>query len=192
MHPEVVNVRNLATGVSLFLILVATAVPAAAQDELTGPFVAVEGHQSLLTGVANRTLLNVTAGGGLRAGYRWDGWGVFAHFEQNLWQTTEMDSKIVQGAFNLGVGGEYIYADGFVRTSLEVGPSILLFDTLLDDAGSVGVFVDLRPVGLRWNPWEKLHIVAEPLTLAFVAPVLDGIPLIQVEYRSVLGVEWAF
>lgn len=183
---------HLLLAASLAAVLLSASPVSAEETDTTGAFVAVEWHQSLLTGVANRTLLNITYGGALRGGYRFGRWGVFGHVEQNLWQNSEQNSDTVQGALNLGVGGEYLYADGFVRTTLVVGPSILLFDTILDDAGSTGFFLDLRPVGLRWNPWSDLHINLDPLTFAIVAPVLDGIPLVQVEYRTTLGVEWAF
>lgn len=67
---------------------------------------------------------------------------------------------------------------------------MLLFDTLLDDAGEVGFFVEIRPVGLRWNVGEEVFMILDPLAIAVVAPVLEGIPLAIVQYRTMLGIEF--
>lgn len=160
---------------------------------LDGLFMGGEVHASLLTGVAGRSLLNPTLGGAIRAGYRWGGWGLFLSVEQNAWIETELDDDVVAGALNVGIGGEVFYADDFVFTRFVLGPSVLLFDTTLDEAGEVGVYVDLRPLGLRFTPIsddDAFAILFEPLTMAIVAPVLGGIPLVQVEYRTLLGVEY--
>ena len=109
-----------------------------------------------------------------------------------MWIATEYDSNVVQGAVNIGVGGDFVYADGFIRTALAVGPSILAFDTLLDDAGSVGVYLDFRPAGFRWAFTDVFLIGLDPLNFALVAPVLDRIPLVYVQYRTMLYVEAAF
>jgi len=159
---------------------------------LTGPFVAVEGHVSLFSDLAEASILAGTFGYGARGGYRWCGWGVSLTVEHNLWIATEYDSNVVQGALNIGVGGEFIYADGFVRTALAIGPSILAFDTLLDDAGSVGIFLDVRPVGLRWALCDILTVGLDPINFALVAPVLDKIPLLHIQYRTFLYAEAMF
>jgi len=98
----------------------------------------------------------------------------------------------VQGAVNIGVGGEYTFAGGFCRTSLSFGPSILAFDTVLDDAGAIGFFLDARLLGLRWTPHERIVLGLDPIAFAIVAPVLDGIPLVNVEYKTVFYVETPF
>ena len=162
------------------------------EGKLDGPFVALEGHVSLLSDITDRSVLAGTFGYGARGGYRWNNWGIFLVTEHNMWLATEYDTRVVQGAVNLGLGCEFIYGQGFVRTSLALGPSILAWNTILDDAGSVGVFLDLRPVGLRWAVHEILVIGFDPLNLALVAPVLDGIPLINIQYRTYLYLEAAF
>jgi hypothetical protein len=176
-------------------------VETAAADDLPGPayaatpeggFVALDVHASLLSDLADRSFLSATFGYGARGGYRWSGWAVFLQVEHNLWAATEQKQGVVQGAVNIGVGCELIYADGFVHTSLALGPSILAFDTVLDDAGTTGIFLDVRPVGLRWPVHDNLLIVLEPITFALVAPVLGGIPLIYAQYRTVLSLEAVF
>ena len=153
------------------------------------PFLAAEIHGSLISDVVSWSILAGAFGYSVRGGYRWGGWGLFGEFEQDFWYASEHEGTIVTGAANLGVGVDYLYAGGFVHTSLVIGPSILAFDTILDEAGTVGLFLELRPVGLRWVVHENVALTLEPITFALVAPVLVRIPLIFPQYRTVFSVE---
>lgn len=174
--------------------------PAAAQrdgdstelDELQGPFLQVETHLSVLSDAMERSMLAGSFGFGMRGGYRHRGWGVFLHLEHNLWLETDREVEMSAGAVNAAIGVEVSYASGFVRTSLAVGPSILAHETAFDDRGSTGLYVDARPVGLRFPLHEGVALGVDPLSLAVVAPVLDAIPLVNVQYRSTaqLEVSW--
>ena len=159
---------------------------------LYGWFAAVGAHASILSDTRDRGLLSGRFGYGARGGYRHAGYGGFLAVEHNMWLTTENDIEVVQGAVNIGFGFEATYARGFVRTSFSVGPSILAFDTALDDAGTTGVFFDLHPVGLRWTVHKNLVIGLDPIGFALIMPVLDGIPLIDVQYRTDLYLEGVF
>ena len=75
---------------------------------------------------------------------------------------------------------------------LLVGPSILTRANDLDPAGSVGLFVDLRPLGFSWRVSDSIALVADLLYMTLVAPVLTGVPLIDFQFRSSLGVEANF
>ncbi len=151
--------------------------------------VAVEGYGSLLSGAERSPLLGPNAGWIVRAGASSGKWGGYLHVEQNLWLGTEYGAAVVPGALNLGVGAEIRFADGLIRSSLAAGPSVLLFDTQLDAAGKVGVFFELRPLGLRWELSRHLRLGLDPLSLAVVAPVLSGIPLVRAQYRSAVLLE---
>jgi len=63
------------------------------------------------------------------------------------------------------------------------------FDTAFDSKGTVGLFLDVRPAGLRWSFPHQLALVFDPLSLAIVAPVLGDPGILQLEYRTLLGVE---
>lgn len=156
-------------------------------------FAVAEAHGSLLSDVPDASVFSSTFGGGFRGGYRFDnGWGTYLQVEQNLWFASESSGEFVDGAWNIGLGGELVYADGFVRTALAIGPSILAFDTVLDQAGSTGIYLDARPLGLRWRLHEWVLLGLDPISFALVAPVLEGIPLIQIEYRTSLYAESTF
>ncbi len=155
-------------------------------------FLLLELHYSILTDLSDRSTLAPSFGYALKGGYRWGRWGAFLQFEQNLWVATELDKEVVQGAFNIGVGGEVSYFKGRARTSLAVGPSILAFNTQLDSAGGVGMFLDLRPIGIKWDVKKHFRLGLDPLSFAMVAPVLDGIPLVQIQYRTTFWMEGRF
>ncbi len=185
--------------VSLLLVTISSAAFAGRlkaldeNDQLGGAFAGVEGHFSLFSDITNETILAGTFGYAIRGGYRWSGWGVFGQIEHNMWGTPNQNEEtVVRGAVNIGVGAEYTYAEGFMSTSLVLGPSVLAFNTLLDRAGTTGLFVHLRPAGFRWNVHEHLTLVLDPLSFAFVAPVLGGIPLIYTQYRTTFGIEGSF
>jgi hypothetical protein len=174
-----------------WVLLAAPAEGPAAPPPAPSLFAAVEVHGSLLSDVPNRSLATATLGYGVRGGIRGTRWGAFLHVEQNAWRGVEAAQGFDAGALNVALGGELHFADGRCRTALALGTSTLLFRTVLDAPGTTGMFLDVRPVGLRWSLPRGFTLQFDPLTAAIVAPVLGGIPLLQLEYRTLLSVEWA-
>jgi MYXO-CTERM domain-containing protein len=177
-------------------LLLAVAIPsgrAAAEETLSyrpgAFFVAAEGHASLLSDAPERSFINATLGYGARGGYRFGRWGVVAQIERNYWLPTELSHDLAPGALNIGVGAEWFLANGRVRLGATAGPSILWFDATFDDKGTVGIFADLRPAGLRWRLGQRLAVAFDPLSVALVAPVLGTPGILQLEYRTLLGLE---
>jgi hypothetical protein len=185
--------------VALVALLVFFAAPASAEDkplaersgveDTQGWFVGVDGSLSLFSDSTERSVLGNSFGYGANVGRRWGIWGAYLHLEHNLWISNELQREVTTGAFNAGIGGEYHWHEGRGRTTLAAGPSILLFDTLLDDAGETGFFLELRPTGLRFYVGD-LVITTDPITFTVVAPVLSGIPLVILQYRTVITVEF--
>lgn len=153
-------------------------------------FVRLEVHYSILTDLSDRSDLTPAFGYAVKGGYRWGTFGAFVEFEQDFWVATEFDARVVQGAYNIGVGVDFTYFEGRVHSSIAFGPSILAFDTLLDSRGSLGLFFDLRPLGLQWDVHRRVRLGLDPLSFALVAPALDGIPITQVQYRTSFYVEF--
>jgi hypothetical protein len=155
-------------------------------------FLTAELHGSFINDVEDRATIGDSFGYDIKAGWRWKNLGVFFQFEHNLWVTSELEMGVKQGAVNLGIGLEVNYLHGYVRTSIAAGPSILLFNTAVDRAGSVGLFIDLRPIGLRWPIKRYFAITFDPMSFAMVAPALDRVPLLMIQFRTTLGFEFAF
>ena len=155
-------------------------------------FVRLELHYSILTELADRSDLVPAFGYGFKGGYRWGFVGAFLQFEQDFWVATEFDVRVTQGAYNIAVGVDFTYFDGRAHSSIAFGPSILAFDTPLDSRGSVGWFLDFRPIGVQWDVHRFVRLGLDPLSFAIVAPSLDGVPLVQVEYRTTFYLETPF
>lgn len=156
-------------------------------------FAAVDAHITLFNDVPNASLLNVGRGGSLRGGYRWGQWAFVANVGLDYWLATEVTRSLELGSLNIGIGAEHTFADDFLRTGLVIGPSILLLDTPLDQRGSIGAFAHFRPLGARYQPHERLRIIFDPLSVAYVAPVLGEGPTIQrIEYRTDVGLEFSW
>lgn len=170
------------------VILLAVASTSEAQERLVMR-VAIEAHASFLSNQADRSLVNVTFGGGLRFGYRKNNWGGYFQMEQNAWLATELYSGVVPGVWNLAMGVERLWANQLIRTAMAGGISILAYDTELHDRGQTGVFFDLRPASLRWTPGKRVAIELTPLHFTVVAPVLREPELVNIEYRTTLGIE---
>lgn len=151
---------------------------------------AVESHGSMLNGNAGAPNLNISFGFGLRGGVEFGRWGVFLHVENDLWGATTYGAKFTPGVVNYGVGADFRYAGGFVRTALTVGLSTLLFDTAIDHAGSTGVFLYAVPVGLRWQIDKLLTVGLDPINFVLAMPVMTRIPLAHIEYRFALSLEF--
>jgi hypothetical protein len=161
----------------------------AATDQRDTFFAGIEGHASLLSDAPERSFINATLGYGVRAGYRLGRLGLVAEVERNYWLPTELSHALVPGVLNIGVGVEWLAVAGRVRLSATAGPSILWFDATFDGKGTTGLFADLRPAGLRWRPDRFIALAFDPLSLAIVAPALGSPGIIQLEYRTLLGVE---
>lgn len=175
------------------LALAAPAAPAVEAAEVARSWsLQLEFHGSLFADIADRSLLAGTYGPNLKLVHRWGPWGVWVQIEHDFWLSTELESEVVQGAYNVGVGGEYIFFEGRARAAVALGPSILAYDTVLDDKGTVGLFMDARPLGLRWDLGDGWLVGLDPIGFAVVAPVLDGIPLVQFEYRTTVYGEYVF
>jgi len=171
-----------------------SATPERSGDRLTKRyFVTLEGQLSLFNDAPDASLINVTLGYALRGGYRFERWAIIAAVERNYWLPSEFPGPLAAGTLNIGVGAEYRYAGGFARSSALIGPAILLFDTTYHNAGHTGIYLDLRPIGLRYEIIEHLAIAFDPITIAYVQPVISSThSLRQLEYRVLLGVECVF
>jgi hypothetical protein len=134
-----------------------------------------------------------SAAAGASLGYRWGAVDAFLRAEADHWsQEREDGSRDQVLALNVGPGAGFTYAHERVRSSLAAGMSLLLVPTDIDRAGSVGVFLDLRPITLRWPLAGRTWIGVCPLSMTLTMPVLTGIPLVQLEYRTSVQAEYPF
>lgn len=127
---------------------------------------------------------------GLAVGRRFSRWGLQGQIEFDETLDFTLDTKVLN-VLNLGVGGEYLSFLGHVRSSLTLGVSVLLSDTIIDDAGEVGWYIDVRPGALRWAVSKQWTFEFTPISLDIIVPVPTGIPLVIYAYGTVVSIEWA-
>ena len=191
--------QHVALAVSLWLLAAeaaAQATPPPSEPPRAGMvehpwWIGAEFHLSALSNLVDKSTLNLAFGYSLKSGYRWrTDWGAYLQAEHNLWTETELEADVRQGVLNIGIGAERLFFRRRMRAALTLGPSILLYETALDDPGTTGLFVDVRPTGIRWELGKSLTLMLDPLTFTVVAPALGGIPLVNIQYRTALALEY--
>ncbi|MFK8001769.1 MAG: hypothetical protein AB8H86_19395 [Polyangiales bacterium] len=153
---------------------------------------ALELGGSLLTPLVDFSTRSITVNVSIQAAYHIPDWAFVVSVENARWRAPELGSRIWQTALNVGFGIARYHRSGLLRTMLLVGPSILTRANNLDPAGSVGLYVDVRPLGFSWRFSERASLVADLLYMTLVAPVLTGVPLIDFQFRSSVGIEAIF
>lgn len=152
----------------------------------------IDAGSTFLTATSDGSTRSLTFQYGFHAGYRFNDWTLLLRAEHATWRAPELGANAWQHAANVGVGFERFYVSAFLRTQLVVGVSILLRSNDLDDAPQTGIFIDFRPLGIHWEFRERWGLVVDLLHIAFVAPVLTGVPLADVQFRSGLSIEHTF
>jgi hypothetical protein len=147
-------------------------------------------HLSAFGDLLDRSTLLPRFGYGVRGGARFGRWGVFGLIERDHWVLSELDVRYATGVLNLAVGAELLYADERMSASVAVGASILLRDQALDDRGTTGVYVALRPVGLRYPVLRNATVQVDLLSFVVEAPVVRFPVLVEIQYRASITLEY--
>jgi hypothetical protein len=116
---------------------------------------------------------------------------LFTAVEYGRWGSYELGEDLVNHLLNVGIGIGFNFFKGRMRASFAAGPSVLLTDTMETKAGKTGFFIDLRPLGFRF-PLGRWFIVFNAVTFSFVMPIVTGIPLIYMRYRTTLSAGFWF
>jgi hypothetical protein len=115
---------------------------------------------------------------------------LFARGEANTWRERRDDgTNDFVLTFDLGVGAGLDYGGGRLRSSLVLGATILAVPGDVDTAGAIGVFADVRPVAYTWQVARGMRLGVVPLSFFFSVPVLTGIPLVSIQYRTTIFAE---
>ena len=67
---------------------------------------------------------------------------------------------------------------------------MVLKGTELDEPGNMGFFADIKPGGFRFLVGDAMRLTFDPISLAVVLPDASGIPLVDIQYRSSLSLEF--
>lgn len=124
--------------------------------------------------------------------YRWGAYGLGGGLELNVFRQQELDGgDDFLAAALIGVEGDMLSLDGRVRSRIGGGLAVLLEGTDRDEPGLTGFYVDIRPGGYRFLIAEDTLLTFDPLSLAILLPDASGIPLVDVQYRANVSVEFS-
>jgi hypothetical protein len=76
-----------------------------------------------------------------------------------------------------------------LRTTANLGTSVLLMDLYGAPAGSVGLYFGLSPLGIEWKVSRSFYLTVDPLHIALPVPHLTGVPFAYGQYRTTIGAE---
>jgi hypothetical protein len=115
---------------------------------------------------------------------------LFARGEANAWRDRRDDgTDDFVLTFDLGIGARLDYGGGRLRSSLAAGATLLAIPGDVDTAGTLGAFVDVRPLGFVWPLGSGVRLGVVPLSLTLAVPVLTGITLVSIQYRTTIFAE---
>jgi hypothetical protein len=119
------------------------------------------------------------------------GWNVFAQMDFGFYGNPSLGLDSYNEILNVGLGASLLSLNRRIRTTVSLGPSFLLTDSFANSAGAVGLYVDLRPAGILFS-LGKTVLELVPLSLSVTAPVLHGVPLILIQYRTAVALWISF
>ena len=76
-----------------------------------------------------------------------------------------------------------------LRTTFNLGTSILLIDLYGAPRGSTSVFLGFHPLGIEWELSRRLFLILDPIGYALPVPQLLGVPFAFPQYRTTLSLE---
>ena len=121
-----------------------------------------------------------------------DSWSLSLTAEYNPWFSFPR-LEGAAGSANAFVGVTYGWARARrfeISTTLHLGASILLFDLVGIDRGTIGAFAALSPISVARPLGERLRWVFTPIAIAMPIPQLEGIPFYYHQYRATFALEW--
>lgn len=120
-----------------------------------------------------------------------DDWQFGPAFEWNGWLTNRTDgSRDTFATLQIGVDGQVNSANNRIQSLMSAGFSILLDGNDNDKGTPVGFYLDVRPVAYRWDVAESASVIFSPINFALLMPDPTGIPIVEVQFRSIISMEF--
>jgi len=127
----------------------------------------------------------------VRGGMRFTNLGWFAEIQLIDWLGYEGGDRANQASANFGLGFEAVYFNRHIRSAISAGMAVLIKEAVPDPEGTMGFYLDLIPAGYVFHPRNHLNLVFTPISLYIGIPSLKGIPLVVIQYRTSLTVEFS-
>jgi hypothetical protein len=102
---------------------------------------------------------------------------------------TAVRSGTFNGYFTLIHRWPLVFEPINLRSTLNLGTSVLLMDLYGARRGSVGIFAGASFLGIEWKVARAAYLIIDPIAIALPAPHLSGVPFAYLQFRSTLGLE---
>ena len=124
-----------------------------------------------------------------------DRWTVGLDAEVDGWYAVHTN-KFRTGVFNAYATGIFRFPLRFeqvnLRSTANLGTSTMLIDLYGAPRGTTGIFLGAVPLGLEWKLSSAVYVIFDALGIALPVPQLKGAPFAYPQYRTALGIEFAF
>lgn len=158
--------------------------------ERTGHFAQFEAGGSMASGKAREPHEVRVISAGARIHSQYDRYGLGLGAELNTFRTkTLSNTDDIQGAMLLGFDTSVLSGQGYVRSFASFGLAVLMEGGEIDEPGEVGFFAEIRPVVIRFLADEDVIIAWAPAAAGVLVPDPTGIPLVDMQFRTTVGVE---
>jgi hypothetical protein len=112
--------------------------------------------------------------------------------EHNPWYS--LDALTVRwGSLNVLASGAYTWASLGrleVRSTLHLGVTVLLFDLVGAQSGSVGPLLGATLLGAKIRLSDHFALLVEPAEVVLPIAKLSGVPVFYAQYRFTMGLQW--
>lgn len=116
---------------------------------------------------------------------------LFVFAEYGFFGNPAYGDDISNTLLNTGGGASIQYFDKKMSAMLCLGPSILLTKSFQNNPGTTGIFAEIRPAGFHFQ-LAKISFQIYPITLAWIMPIMQNIPLIYIQYRTAISIGGSF
>jgi hypothetical protein len=124
--------------------------------------------------------------------FAWRRFEVGGFAELNPWYDVNREMMSL-GATNFGVLGHYLHSlrpDVRLRAGVGLGLSVLNMDLPGTSAGNVGVYANLRLLGIVWYFANRTALTIDAFDLALPTPQLRGWPVLYAQHRLSVGLSF--
>jgi hypothetical protein len=194
--------RYLSFGFVL-LILIASSVASGNDSEkapLVGPKPTADQWHFMVDVELNSPIIGAISGGDrilntramqARIGAGRDRLGIFGFVERAHFEEPSYADDVSNDLFSLGAGASWSYFEHRMRSMILLGTTILLSDSFQNDRGTMGLYTEIRPAGFVLK-FQEFNLQIYPVSLSWLIPVLQNIPLFYVHFRTAISVGGTF
>jgi len=118
---------------------------------------------------------------------------VGGEIEHNPWYSFDL-AEFRGGTFNAFATGTYIWhqnSDLILTTTLGTGASLLLFDLVGANRGSLGPYFRINLLGVLLPISQRWHLIVDPADVVMPIPQTAGVPFYYLQYRFTVGIWWS-